>query len=158
MLFLRRPVEPQLLVSQCTAPDGTAYAVDVYTRRRRGSYRRCIRVVEKTMDAWLEVPMRLSLFSRLAHATFTQWPPDGVDTFSAGPDGLVLSWRDGWIPYEAPILPFGLDQESRWGATYKPAFMTWSIKRLQRLDYHGDDPPPVYPYPPDYWARMAGRR
>jgi hypothetical protein len=95
-------------------------------------------------DDWEELPMQLTYWSRFAKSIFTNWPPEDIDRVSCEQGRLILRYRDRWVPYEKPIMPFGLDRESLWEGEYIARKRAWKLRRVQRLDYEsGDESPPV---------------
>lgn len=104
-----------------------------------------IRVLTRSVgeEDWTELSMSLTWWSRIAHSQFATWPPEGIDWISCEHGRLILQFRDRWVPYEKPVLPFGLDRESLWQAVYLHRTRSWSLRRIRHLDYERDHGPPV---------------
>jgi hypothetical protein len=92
---------------------------------------------------WVELPMKLTWWSRVAHSMFTTWPPENVDSVHCEDGCLTLFYRDYWVPYEKPIMPFALDRESAWRAEYLLNRAAWKLYRIRHLDYEERDTPPA---------------
>ena len=90
---------------------------------------------------WHDLPMTLTWSARIAHGLFVTWPPEKIDRLVCEGDQVVLEFRDPWVPYEKPIMPWGLDRESLWQASYLKRVARWRLKRIRRLDYEGADAP-----------------
>lgn len=141
------PGHPKL---RCRTDDGTEWAVETHRRVTPGPNGEIDRSIVVRSDdggaSWNPVSMRLSLGSRVWNGLFATWPPEKVDELaSAGPTSIVVTFRDEWIPFERPILPFGLDQESLWQAQYYPLRQHWRLLRIRTLDYEGSDKPGAIP-------------
>lgn len=111
---------------------------------RRGEFRRYrVDIFESTDGgrSWIDIPMKLAVASRVTRGLFATWPPESIDVLSCASGVLMIEFRDHWIPYERPVLPFRLDQESLWRATYDRERRRWKLKRLRHLDYEGSDKP-----------------
>jgi hypothetical protein len=146
-------------------PDSTASLVDSRLRLRcshgsqeysvkyvaleeagpRGELLRAVVLARGTHDEkWEALPIGLTWLSRVWHSMFTTWPPEHIDSIDCEHGRLSLQYRDTWVPYERPVMPFGLDRESVWKAEYCRRRQAWRLHRLQRLDYEGTDRPPVF--------------
>ncbi len=129
--------------------DGREYVVKVVPLEMpgpRGEWSR-IKVLKQIIGSedWEELPMQLTYWSRLFHSMFTSWPPEDIDRISCERGRLILQYRDRWISYEKPILPWGLDRESLWEGEYVDLKRVWKLRRVQRLDYErGDESPSVF--------------
>ncbi|MCB9742256.1 MAG: hypothetical protein H6741_18925 [Alphaproteobacteria bacterium] len=88
-------------------------------------------------EAEQEVPLRLGLGSWLRYGLLGTWPPEQARALRADGDAVVLTYRDAWIPFEEPVLPFGYDRESEWAARFEPARGRWRLSRLRHLDFEG---------------------
>lgn len=102
-----------------------------------------IRLFEKLPehDTWQEIPLRLSLRSRLTTGLVSSWPPETVDRLGWEQDELYLDFRDPWVPWEKEVLPFGWGRESLWRATLSARTRRWTLRRLRKLDYEHTDIP-----------------
>lgn len=90
-------------------------------------------------QTWSDVPLRRCLQSRLGRAMFAPWPPEFLDRIWVHHAQLFIAYRDTWVPYERPILPFGLDTESAWIAQYHRPSKCWRLELERLLDYDGAD-------------------
>lgn len=119
---------------KCTAQDGVLYWAAQYIREQPGRFGEVffVRVFASSDNArtWMELPMKLTLPSRLWAGWFATWPPEGLDDFGVCDEGVFLVFRDKPVEYEKPTLPFGLDSESIWRASYSPETSRWKLKRL----------------------------
>lgn len=88
---------------------------------------------------WQELPQKLCLRSLLTSKFLTSWPPEYGDELRVIDGQLVLVYHDREFEYERPILPFGLDRESLWRATYVANRSCWCLKRIRPLDFDGLD-------------------
>ena len=141
-------LKPDRVSHECRAPDGCVYAAEVLRLSPPGPLGEGsrIRILKKPADGeeWVELPLRLTWWSRLAHAMFASWPPEVIDVMTYEHGRLTVLFRDPWVPYEKPIMPFGLDRESLWEAVYMDRQRAWTLRRVRHLDYEsGDDVPPV---------------
>ena len=93
---------------------------------------------------WSELPLKLEIRSWVRQLVASaSWPPEKIDTFEFEDGTLQLEYRDRWIPHQASVLPFNLDQESLWRACYDSGKGKWKIEHLKYMDYDGDDCPPI---------------
>jgi hypothetical protein len=129
---------------RCWTDDGHEWCVearmspvDEHGRQRR------IHVLESTGPnlKTREVPLVLSLGSRLRYGWLGTWPPERASRLYAEGESVIIEYRDEWIPFERPILPFGYDRECEWRAQFDPRQRTWSLKRLRHLDYDSEGHP-----------------
>ena len=81
-------------------------------------------------ETWTELPWNRSLFSRLRHPGFPNWPPEGVLAIALERGEVKITHRDEHVIFE----PGG---ESLWESTLHGG--TWSIRKLRRMDYDGAD-------------------
>lgn len=83
--------------------------------------------------------MRLTHGSCLVNLLYgKRWPPERM--LSIGEDGgsITVRFQDPWVPFEAPILPFGLDREGIWRARYQEESKRWSLVRERDVDLSRD--------------------
>ncbi len=85
---------------------------------------------------WRKLPWQRTLFSRLRHPGFPNWPPEFVLGIRWTAAGLVITHRDEWVPFE----PGG---ESLWEASFDGT--NWRVRFLRLMDYEGEDTPPPVP-------------
>lgn len=85
---------------------------------------------------WRALPWRRTFFSRLRHPGFPNWPPEFVLGMRRTDDGLFITHRDEWVPFE----PGG---ESLWEARFDG--VNWSVRRLRFMDYETKDSPALVP-------------
>lgn len=135
---------------RCRTDDGTDWAVETHRRPEIGPNGEFYRsIVVRSSDgavSWTPVPMRLFLRSRLWNGLFATWPPEDIDELAPmGHSSVAIAFRDEWVPFERPILPFGLDQESLWQGQYDPRRQAWRLLRIRTLDYEGADKPGAIP-------------
>lgn len=133
----RAAVDPRAERNSFVTPDGCTYIV-----HRPGGLEpiRIERVAPDGSSRWL--PMRLTWISRLKCAVLTQWPPETLDRLELVNGRVAIEYRDPWYEDEKTILPFDLDKESLWRATFDPTRERWSLTRIRTLDYGGKDSPP----------------
>lgn len=103
-------------------------------------------VLEASMDAGTgapcrELPLPLDFASWVRYGWLGVWPPATFERVEVDDGSLVIEFRDPWIPFERPVLPFRYDQESLWKATYRRRRGRWRLERVRHLDYEGDDRP-----------------
>ncbi|MGA2841901.1 MAG: hypothetical protein ABSG18_17285 [Steroidobacteraceae bacterium] len=125
---------------RCRTPNGHEWRVEIakIPRSDLGRQRR-IRVVEAA-EKEREVPLVLDVSSRLLYGWLGTWPPERASRLYCEGDAVVIVYRDEWIPFEPPVLPFGYDRESEWMARFNPVSCKWNLKRLQRLGYDREIP------------------
>jgi hypothetical protein len=103
-------------------PGGEQFRIRIYRSKDSGS-------------SWEEIPLVLDLRSRLWNGLFATWPPEHLECLYWESEQLVMEFRDPWIPWEKPILPARLDEESFWRATYLETSKKWSIQRNGFIEY-----------------------
>ncbi len=105
--------------------------------------------------SWRALPWRRTLLSRWRHPGYPNWPPEFVLGIHQTDEGLFITHRDEWVPYES-------GGESLWKAHFDGA--RWSVRRLRFLDYEAIDSPAPIPtvdlaslpasiQPPGGWPR-----
>lgn len=119
------------------------FFVFLLRRERLGDCGRAIdtRVFEVDQNSrrWQEIATKLTSVSALLNQLAGTWPPQLVTAVSVSGENLVLSYVDPIIEYEKPVLPFGLDRESEWIATYFPKRRCWKLQRQAFLERKGAD-------------------
>ena len=85
---------------------------------------------------WRALPWRRALCSRWRHPGFPNWPPEFVLSIRQTGDGIFITHRDEWVPFE----PGG---ESLWEARFDGA--SWSVRQLRFMDYEAKDSPASVP-------------
>lgn len=112
------------------APDGDEW----YVEQISSPDRRHIRVVHGSSAGPREVPMKLDLRSRILFGWLGTWPPESASELLLRNGQLCLAYRDEWMPFERPILPFGWDRESEWLARYDSVRGVWRLHRVRKLE------------------------
>ena len=134
------------VVLTCRTADGRTWRVESRPRQPApdmdGRWRRIwVMVSDEAGDREHEVPLKLCFGSWLRYAVLGTWPPERARGLRADGNCVVVAYRDEWIPFEKPVLPFGYDRESEWEARFDPARRTWHLTRIRHLDYEGKDRP-----------------
>ena len=90
-------------------------------------------------QSWETLSAALHWRSRIWNGLFASWPPEHLEEMSWRDNRLEIVTRDSWIPYEKPILPFRLDQESYWKAVFESRSNSWKLTRINYVDYEAPD-------------------
>lgn len=123
-------------VLRCQTPNGHKWRVEILYTGTSPLYK--IRVFETDIQD-KEVPLKLDVRSLFLYGWQGTWPPEQVLRLYNDGDSIVIEYRDVWIPFERPILPFKYDVESEWRACFDPQKRSWHLKRVRHLDYEGVD-------------------
>ena len=95
--------------------------------------------VDEHRGRWQELAMKLAPISAVLNQLIGTWPPQLVTAASVSGENIILSYVDPIQEYEKPVLPFGLDRESAWTATYYPKRRCWKLQRSRFLEEEGAD-------------------
>jgi hypothetical protein len=86
---------------------------------------------------WVDLPMRRDWISALRMLLReAAWPPESVDRLWCESGNVLLEFRDQWRPFVRE------PKASLWRASFNDRRRTWSVERIQSLDYDGADSPP----------------
>jgi hypothetical protein len=133
-------VSPQIrlsaprLTAQLVLSDTEAYLAYVWSREPLGpNGEPRIAVILHTRDggaSWRELNWKRTWWSHVRRAGYPTWPPEAVLSFEHTKDGLAITHRDEWVPFE----PGG---ESLWRSQFNGG--RWRCERLRLMDYEGAD-------------------
>ena len=94
-----------------------------------------IRVFKKSLSGITEIPMKLTNWSRIKYGLFVQWPPQSIEEVDSTENTISIEFKDPWIPFDKPIMPFNLDKESQWRAEFIESKKAWKLKRIRTINY-----------------------
>lgn len=139
------PFDPANLSHHCRTDSGRTLRAGPVLLREAGplGQQRVVKVFERFVEdhRWQELRPRVTIGSFVLSVLACHWPPESVDRLYLEDGCICLEFRDPWVPFEKPILPFGWDQESQWLARFREAGRRWSLTRLRKLDYENTDRP-----------------
>ena len=85
---------------------------------------------------WQTLSWHRTLWSRLRHPGYPNWPPEFVLGIHQTDGRLVVTHRDEWVPFE----PGG---ESLWETSFDGR--SWQVNFVRLVDYDGEDNPTQVP-------------
>ncbi len=88
---------------------------------------------------WHRLPWERTWWDRMHRWGYPTWPPETVSDVSMSASGLVIVFRDEWVPFE----PGG---ESLWRAR-RAASGAWWTARLRAMRYEEEPGDPALPVP-----------
>jgi hypothetical protein len=81
-------------------------------------------------ESWGRLKFKLSFKSCCRLYFNNNWPPAQIDKIEQRGDTVCIVYKDPSIPFDKPMMPWGLDKESEWRATYNKNSQRWILDHL----------------------------
>lgn len=124
--------ESHRIIQECSMADGAIYRVDhirLTNSREHGIvYSISIQVSKDHGVKWEDLPMSLSVWSRVRYPLSLVWPPENAFDLFETPDRNV-----GIRFWNEPAFGVDDNQCSIWEAVYRPIKQYWTIKHIRHL-------------------------